>query len=1056
MVSSDLRWVRRSETLGRFLCVFIVVDGVSVLAGWLLDRPVLTAFVPGGEPGRPESALALIASALACTLLQPSDTPDRHSRWARTLGASLCAFVFLVGSISLIEIASGRRLDSLAVHRSLTAGLGTLALPMSAAAALTFIVLGVALPWLAARRSVWPVHVAAHAVLFSGVVPLAGYLYDSAAFRAAPALGTTALPTALGFVAMSGALMMARPAHGVMRTFTSASGAGAFARRAVVSIVIAPVVINWIEVAGELVGWYPQRVGWMLDTGVTVTLLLGLTWWVASALQVRDAERQSLTDALRESEQRYRTLVDSAPDAVVLKNQRRIEFANSAALQLVGAERIGDVVGRSPFAFVHAEERAAVESHLCALLENRDRTAPFEHRVVRLDGTPVHVETAISAVEVGGERLAQVILRDVSKRKDDEQALRESEERLRLIAETITEVFWMADVDIGTMVYVSPAYERVWGRTCESLYQNPQSFLQPLHPDDRDRVLDDLKVKTEHHSFDHEYRVVQPNGAIRWVWDRGFPVRGADGRVRHYVGVAQDITDRKERERQLHESVERFELVARATNDAVWDFNVQTGDAWWSDAWFDKYGFTRGTMPTLEVWASHIHPDERAGLIESFNRLLQGPDEQWTKEYRYRRADGSYANVIDRARVVRDASGAPVRVAGVLEDVTERLRLQMQLHQAAKMEAIGQLAGGVAHDFNNLLTVIHGQASFIAETGDIPAKTKASADAVIYAAERAAALTRQLLLFSRQQAVQRSHFDVNDTITGMGRMLRRILGEDVHLKFELAQRPLFVDADASMIDQVVFNLAVNARDAMPNGGVLVLSTSERSFSHEAVPRHTDAAPGRYVCISVSDTGQGIPARTLPHIFEPFFSTKDKGKGTGLGLATVHGIVEEHRGWIDVESEPGEGTTFHVWLPLSDVAEPLPAGNASVSSGRGSETILLVEDDEGVLVLMRAALERNGYNVLSASNASDARELWRANIEAIHLLLTDIVLPLGTSGRELAAQLRAERPTLKVLFVSGYSVDFAGKHIALGVGEHFLQKPFTPNHLVESVRACFDG
>jgi PAS domain S-box-containing protein len=762
-----------------------------------------------------------------------------------------------------------------------------------------------------------------------------------------------------------------------------------------------------------------------------------------------------LADALRESEERYRTLVNTAPDAVVVKNHRRIEFVNAAALELLGAAEPEEVVGRSPFAFVHPEERTKVESQLCALLERAERPPISEHRVVRVDGTAVTVEATASAFGIGGSRLAQVILRDVTRRKADEQALRESEERFRLIAETISEVFWMADVNIERMVYVSPAYERVWGRTCRSLYENPRSFLDAVHPDDLGRVLETLDAeKNIGKAFDHEYRIVRPSGETRWIWERGFPVIGDDGRIRHFVGVAEDITRRRLREQELRESLERFELVARATHDAVWDFNVKTGEAWWADAWYEKYGLPRDERPSFERWASHIHPDDHDRVTRSFAQLLQSDDQEWTEEYRYRRANGSYANVVDRAYVVRDPTGKVLRVSGVLEDVTERLTLQAQLQQAARMEAIGRLAGGVAHDFNNLLTVINGHASFIAETEGSTPDTTESATQIIDAAERATSLTRQLLLFSRRQALQRTHFDVTDALASMWKMLSRIVGEDVHVEFHLPQHPSFIDADAGMVDQIVLNLVVNARDAMPKGGLLVVSAREVTLSE--VPAHTEAVPGRYVCIAVSDTGDGIPPAVLPHIFEPFFSTKEAGRGTGLGLATVFGVVKQHQGWVDVNTAAGQGTTFYVWLPLSESQEPPPVIEKAITAAHGGETVLLVEDETSVLMLMRRTLERQGYRVLPASAASEAFDVWRSNRESVHLLVTDMVLPLGVSGRELAAQLRADRPSLRVLIVSGYSADFSGKEFKHQAGQYFLQKPFTPTRFVETVRACLDS
>lgn len=409
--------------------------------------------------------------------------------------------------------------------------------------------------------------------------------------------------------------------------------------------------------------------------------------------------------------------------------------------------------------------------------------------------------------------------------------------------------------------------------------------------------------------------------------------------------------------------------------------------------------------------------------------------------------------MIDRAYILRDTDGAALRVSGVMEDVTKYLDLQRQLQQSAKMEALGHLAGGVAHDFNNILTVIHGHASFIGD-GDVEsAETRASATEIAEAADRGANLTRQLLLFSRRQVMQRTCFDVNDALARMGKMLSRIVGEDIRLEFDLSPTAFFIDADSGMVDQIVLNLTVNARDAMPNGGRLTIATREAVV--DDVSMHTGAAPGRYVCVSISDTGAGIPPDVLPHIFEPFFSTKAPDRGTGLGLSTVFGIVKQHYGWIDVKTEVDAGTSFDVWLPSSSPSVAAPQPDDVSASVEGAETVLLVEDEIAVLKFMRVALERKGYRIVVASTAREALDAWRSNLD-IRLLVTDLVLPGGMGGRELASTLTEERPALRVLLVSGYSADLSGAEIRQRPGRYFLQKPFSSARFVEAVRACLDS
>ena len=741
----------------------------------------------------------------------------------------------------------------------------------------------------------------------------------------------------------------------------------------------------------------------------------------------------------------------NSPVAVAVIRSGIVIDVNEAFTRLTGWSR-PEVAGRltRDTGLISPAEAAALRDELQRGAHIRDRGVTLFTR----DGRPRDVQLGVSTVDLDGHTHVIATFVDLSEQRRAERDLRVSEERFRLIAETISEVFWIADIEIQNTVYVSPGYERVWGRSCRSLLEQPRSFLEAVHPDDLPQLLQTLSDRqATKRPFDHEYRIVLPDGAVRWIWDRGFPVTLENAQVRHYVGVAQDITQRKQREEQLRNSVERFELVSRATHDAVWDYDLRTGEAWWSETFYDKYGLSRDRPPDLDGWASHLHPDDRERVTGSFVQAIQGDGEEWHEDYRYRLADGTYATVIDRAHIVRDSNRVALRASGVVEDVTKYLDLQRQLQQAAKMEALGHLAGGVAHDFNNILTVIQGHASLIATADAVPADARESAGEITAAAKRAASLTQQLLLFSRKQVLQRTAFDVNGALVAMGKMLSRILGEDILLEFDLSPRALVIDADAGMVDQIVLNLSVNARDAMSTGGVLTIATSEAIVDDAS--EFAGAAPGRYACLTVRDTGGGIPADVLPHIFDPFFSTKSPDKGIGLGLSTVFGIVKQHDGWVDVRSEDGAGSSFRVFLPLSASPSVVRVSDEREPAAGGTETVLLVEDEPAVLTLMGTALERKGYRILKAATAVEAIDLWRSH-QDVRLLVTDLVLPGGVGGRDLAAALCAERPDLKVLLVSGYSADLSGTEIRQEPGRHFLQKPFTPDLFVDRVRACLDS
>ena len=398
------------------------------------------------------------------------------------------------------------------------------------------------------------------------------------------------------------------------------------------------------------------------------------------------------------------------------------------------------------------------------------------------------------------------------------------------------------------------------------------------------------------------------------------------------------------------------------------------------------------------------------------------------------------------AAPLRDRNGKITSVLGISRDITGQRELEAQLRHSQKMEAIGQLAGGIAHDFNNILTIIQGFAMTLLEGEQDPAARRTATQHIVEASERAAGLTRQLLAFGRRQIMQPQYVDLNELVTSLAKMVRRVLGEDIDLQLVLSARPLGIHADPGLIDQVLMNLVINARDAMPSGGLLRIETASRSSTE-----------GAQVVVRVVDNGTGIPASTLPRIFDPFYTTKDAGKGSGLGLATAFGIVAQHAGRIDVTSQVGHGTTFEVVLPAAASAPgPMPARPEPATPRGGTETILLVEDERAVRLLTRMVLERGGYRVIDAANGADGLRAWSEHEGRVDLLLTDVVMPDGMSGRELAERLQKKQPGLRVIFTSGYTTDFAGRELALKSGQWFLQKPAAPKEMLDIVRRAIDS
>ncbi|HSL50020.1 MAG TPA: ATP-binding protein, partial [Candidatus Deferrimicrobiaceae bacterium] len=455
--------------------------------------------------------------------------------------------------------------------------------------------------------------------------------------------------------------------------------------------------------------------------------------------------------------------------------------------------------------------------------------------------------------------------------------------------------------------------------------------------------------------------------------------------------------------------------------------------------------------PDIAWWYETIHPDDRERVKTNINAAVERGAESWSAEYRCRRADGTYASVFDRGYVLHDGDGRPTRMIGAMMDVTQRLELEEELRQAQKMEAVGRLAGGVAHDFNNLLTVISGRAHMLLSRLKPGEPMHRDVELIQKTSQRAVALTSQLLAFSRKQVVQPRVLELGPLVADLVPMLQRMIGEDMELEIEPVQGTGRVKVDPSQMQQVLMNLAVNARDAMPSGGRVRLSVRDVEVDEAAALHQSNLPPGPYVALAVSDTGTGMSEETTAHIFEPFFTTKDQGKGTGLGLSTVYGIVEQSRGHIQVQSELGRGTTFTIHLPR--VEEPLASGPPTDAARRlrtTSRTVLVVDDEPEVLELATEILRRVGYSVLEAADGAAALEVARRHEGRIHLLVTDMVMP-GMSGRDLAERLRALRDALPVLYISGYVQDASARAALASEHSAFVAKPFTPELLTDRVR-----
>ena len=520
----------------------------------------------------------------------------------------------------------------------------------------------------------------------------------------------------------------------------------------------------------------------------------------------------------------------------------------------------------------------------------------------------------------------------------------------------------------------------------------------------------------------------------------------------------QDARERRDRQRAEQELRRRERQLAEAERVAhigSWEQDIRTGAATWSDGFCRIVGVASSALPnTVDAFLERVHPDDRARVREAIDGVRRDPY-LLDLEFRLVQPDRTLRHAHAHGVAVLDGSATPVRLLGTLHDITERMSLEAQFRQAQKLEAVGRLAGGVAHDFNNLLTVIMSYADFVLDALPPGEAIRQDVEQIRSAGASAAQLTRQLLAFSRQQVLAPRVLSLNDVVTDAAKMMKRLLGDDIRLVTVLSPELGMVKADAGQIEQVVMNLAVNARDAMPEGGQLTIEPANVEMDDAYLQEHALAKRGRYVLLAVTDTGVGMDERTKAHMFEPFFTTKEAGKGTGLGLATVYGIVKQSGGFIWVYSEAGRGTTFKIYLPRVDAsAEP---ANAAVHTGslRGTETILVVDDAPAVRTAVRAVLERHGYVVVEAPSGEGAVHLAAKHRGKLDLLITDVVMP-GMSGQDVARSLSTQQPGLRVLYMSGYTDDTIVRHGVLEPGIRFIQKPFAPDVLARKVREALDA
>jgi PAS domain S-box-containing protein len=755
--------------------------------------------------------------------------------------------------------------------------------------------------------------------------------------------------------------------------------------------------------------------------------------------------------------------LEDEPDFCELAKTLLAKDGLAADIVLVGdLQEFVAALDKGGFDLILADYRLPTCTGIEALREARQRCpgTPF----VLVSGT-IGEAAAIEAMKCGAtdyvlkqwpERLAPAMRRAV-REAESQQARRRAEEALgrregyyRALMENSLDGLAILNRD-GLIQYNTTALKQILGYEPDQLAgQNAFSFV---HPED----LADARRSFERALQDPKLRVTQE---VRFRRRDGswcdVEVIGQshldDPQIAGVVLNTRDITERKalqEAQRRLAAAVEQAEAIVIA--------DVQATILYVNPAFETITGYSRQEAVGQNPRFLKSGRQDLKFYTEMWNTLVKG--EVWHGHLTNKRKDGTLYEEDASITPVRDGAGQIVNYVAVKRDVTHEVQLEGQLRQAQKMEAVGQLAGGVAHDFNNILAVIRGNAELLLMDGKpLDAGARECAKHVVGATERAANLIRQLLIFSRKQALQSQPVLLNDLIGNLTKMVTRVIREDIRLECRYGARLPFIQADPAMLEQVLLNLVLNARDAMPKGGQLLITTEETNVAEADAQTSRQARAGEFVCLTVSDTGTGIAPEHLQRIFEPFFTTKDVGKGTGLGLATAYGIIKQHQGWIEVSSRLGEGTTFKIFLPAIPAPAEQPVGTQPEAEVRGgTETILLAEDDEPVRMITRRVLERYGYTVWEATTAREAREVWLSHREEVALLLSDIIMPEGVSGRELAEGLRKDRPGLKVVFMSGYSTEVLGNGTESfrRTRSHFLQKPCSPRTLLQTVRQCLD-
>ena len=802
-------------------------------------------------------------------------------------------------------------------------------------------------------------------------------------------------------------------------------------------------------------------VGWIRTSKVPMRDLSGAVIGILGTYE-DVTERKLAEDALFESEEKLRLVLDSIPQRVFWKDRQGTFLgANAAFNRDLGLADPREIVGKTDLDLGNDDAAAAYRADDQRVMETGQPILAYEEPSVRPDRSDGWLRTSKLPLRDRSGAVVGILgtFEDITESKRAEEALRKSEQLLDSIVENIPDMVFVKDARDLKYVRVNRAEERMLGSTREEILRGDSRQQSTAAEVELFEAMDRKVLETGEIVDIPEERLTTIHG-VRILHTTKVPIMNEDGRPRYLLGISEDITERKSAEQAMLESESRYRRMIETITDYVVTVKIDHGravSASHAPGCVAVIGYTSEELRLNPgLWISRVVPEDRELVETSMRRVLSG-ERIGQVEHRIRRKDDVIRWVRHTPVLIFDAAGDVVGYDGLIQDITERRELQDQLLQAQKMEVIGRLAGGVAHDFNNLLTAILGYVEM--GRGDLPPDLPADHPLrvdlreIATAGERAATLTRQLLTFASRQMVQVGRVDLSSLVSDSLNMLRRLLGEDVQIEAVLDENAGTIEADPVQISQLLVNLGVNARDAMPRGGRLLIETSTETIDEDEALAHPGARSGSHVVLAVTDTGHGMSPEVQRHLFEPFFTTKERGKGTGLGLATCHGIVRQMGGHIRVYSEEGHGTSFRIFLPRRDGPADTFLAASPASQPTGDETILVVEDEPGIRRLAQVGLRARGYVVLSAAGGAEAVDIASRLGSEIDMVVSDVVMP-GMSGPELLEQLAAIVPRARTLLVSGHAEDTILSTIA-DRSYMFLPKPFTPERLARKVREILD-